>query len=182
MIRSPRPFRLLSLAVLLGVALGVGAVSAEPRRRDDDRRAETPRREAAERRRDAPPPPMPRADGPRYAAPAYDGPPGPYSGRAENVRPDLSRPDPGRPDSLGADWRQQQYEVRRGVREGRIAPLGRVIDQIRSHSPGRQLDAGLEPGPGGRTVYRVRWATADGRRMDYIVDAESGRILGVDGR
>ena len=89
---------------------------------------------------------------------------------------------PVRADSLGAGWREQQYEARQGVREGRIAPLGRVIDEIRRHSPGRQLDAGLEPGSNGRTVYRVRWASADGRRMDYIVDAETGRILGVDGR
>jgi uncharacterized membrane protein YkoI len=58
-----------------------------------------------------------------------------------------------------------------------------VIDQIRRRSPGRQLDAGMETDViTGRSVYRVRWAGADGRRSDYIVDAESGRILGVDGR
>ena len=38
--------------------------------------------------------------------------------------------------------------------------------------PGRVLDAGLE----GRN-YRVRWATADGRRIDFIVDAETGQII-----
>jgi len=63
-----------------------------------------------------------------------------------------------------------------------MAPLGQVIDQIRRRSPGRQLDAGLETDVTGRSVYRVRWAGADGRRSDYIVDAETGRILGVDGR
>ena len=60
------------------------------------------------------------------------------------------------------------------------APL--LVDQIRRHAPGRQLDAGLETDIYGRSVYRVRWAGADGRRSDYIVDAETGRILGVDGR
>ena len=68
------------------------------------------------------------------------------------------------------------------LQTGRIAPLGKVIDEIRRRSPGRQLDAGLESNASGRTVYRVRWASADGRRLDYIVDAETGHILGVDGR
>jgi uncharacterized membrane protein YkoI len=37
------------------------------------------------------------------------------------------------------------------------------------------LDAGLE-GPN----YRVRWATADGRRIDFIVDARTGQILSAN--
>lgn len=80
-------------------------------------------------------------------------------------------------DSLGANWREQQNEAQRGVREGRNLPLAQVIQAIRQRVPGRQLDAGLEQGPGGRTVYRVRWATEDGRRIDFIVDAQSGQIL-----
>jgi len=87
-----------------------------------------------------------------------------------------------RQDSLGADWREQQDEARRAVREGRHVPLGRVIDTIRSQTPGRQLDAGIETDSTGRTVYRVRWAAADGRRIDYTVDAETGRILRAEGK
>lgn len=85
-------------------------------------------------------------------------------------------------DSLGADWRNQQDDARRAVREGRYVPLGQVIDAIRRQSPGRQLDAGIENEPGGQAVYRVRWAAADGRRVDYIVDAVTGRILRAEGR
>ena len=83
-------------------------------------------------------------------------------------------------DSLGAQWRQQQDEARAAVRQGRYVPLGKVIETIRSRAPGRQLDAGLEAGPGGREVYRVRWAGMDGRRTDYLVDAVTGSILRVD--
>jgi len=92
-------------------------------------------------------------------------------------------PPPGRrgTDSLGADWGGQQDEVRAGVRQGRYMGLARVIGAIRQRTPGRQLDAGLEQW-GGRTVYRVRWAEPGGRRIDYIVDAQSGAILQVDGR
>jgi hypothetical protein len=84
-------------------------------------------------------------------------------------------------DSLGADWGGQQDEVRAGVRQGRYVGLAQVIGTIRQRTPGRQLDAGLEDW-GGRTVYRVRWAAPGGRRTDYIVDAQSGAILHVDGR
>ena len=83
---------------------------------------------------------------------------------------------PHQPNSLGADWRLQQDEVRQGVRQRRIVPLGRVIEQINARSPGRQLDAGLEY-QGDRPIYRVRWMTRNGRRVDYLIDAATGAIL-----
>ncbi|ALL12589.1 PepSY domain-containing protein [Caulobacter henricii] len=78
-------------------------------------------------------------------------------------------------DSLGAGWRAQSDQARGGVQSGRLVPLSRVIDQISRRTPGRVLDAGLE----GRN-YRVRWATDDGRRIDFIVDAETGQILSAN--
>jgi hypothetical protein len=83
-------------------------------------------------------------------------------------------------DSLGAGWAPQQDEVRQGVRQRRYVPLGQAIDSIRRRAPGHELDAGLEQW-GGRPAYRVRWAGPGGRRIDYMVDAESGAILSVDG-
>jgi len=80
------------------------------------------------------------------------------------------------PNSLGADWRLQQDEARQGVRDHHLMPLGRVIEQIRIRTPGRQLDAGLEY-QGERPIYRVRWMTKDGRRIDYLIDAVTGAIL-----
>lgn len=85
-------------------------------------------------------------------------------------------------DSLGADWREQQNEARDTVRAGRHVPLERVIEEIRRRTPGRLLDTGLEQGPAGRPVYRVRWASANGRRIDFLVDAGSGAILAAEGR
>jgi uncharacterized membrane protein YkoI len=83
------------------------------------------------------------------------------------------------PDSLGADWGQQQDEVKQGVRQRRLMPMGVVIEKIRRLNPGprsQQLDAGLEY-IGDRPVYRVRWITNNGRRIDYIVDAVTGQVL-----
>jgi hypothetical protein len=119
--------------------------------------------------------------GPVYAAPAY---PAPYGYRgyppaygspayAPSAQPHYG--------FGGGDWRAQQMEVRQAVREGRHVPLSQAIQAVRRLTPGRQLDTGLETGPGGRTLYRVRWAASDGRRIDYLVDAATGAILGVQG-
>ncbi|ATQ42146.1 PepSY domain-containing protein [Caulobacter mirabilis] len=64
------------------------------------------------------------------------------------------------------------------ARGGRLVPLEQVIRGIARSSPGRLLDAGLEGGD--RPIYRVRWQTNDGRRIDYIVDARTGQIIGRD--
>ena len=80
------------------------------------------------------------------------------------------------PDSLGADWGQQQDEARAGVTERRLVPLAEVIREIRRRDGGRVLDAGLEY-QGARAIYRVRWMSADGRRVDYLIDASTGAIL-----
>jgi uncharacterized membrane protein YkoI len=81
-----------------------------------------------------------------------------------------------RQNSLGADWRLQQDEARQGVRQRRLKPLAVVIEQLRARVPGRQLDAGLEY-QGERPIYRIRWMTKDGRRIDYLLDASTGAIL-----
>jgi len=70
--------------------------------------------------------------------------------------------------------------VRQGVRQRRFVPLNQAIQSIRRRGPGHELDAGLEQW-GGRPAYRVRWAGPDGRRIDYMVDAQSGAILSADG-
>jgi len=72
--------------------------------------------------------------------------------------------------------RQQQDEAAAARRQRRIVPLESVLGQIRAREPGRQLDAGLEY-RGDRVIYRVRWMTADGRRVDYMIDATTGAIL-----
>jgi hypothetical protein len=92
------------------------------------------------------------------------------------VRPEVRPATRPAPNSLGADWREQQLEARQGVRRGNLAPLSQVIGQIQRRTPGRQLDAGIEY-QGERPVYRVRWVTSGGRRIDYIVDGATGAIL-----
>lgn len=82
-----------------------------------------------------------------------------------------------RGNSLGEGWAPRGDDAREGVRGGRLVPLEQVIRGIARSTPGRLLDAGLEGG-GDRPIYRVRWQTNDGRRIDYIVDARTGQIIG----
>ena len=103
----------------------------------------------------------------------YNGPPGGY--------PYPQPPSGYVPNSLGAGWGQQQDQARSGVRQGRMMPLGQVMQRLKRGTPGHVLDAGLEPGPDGRPAYRVRWAATGGRRIDFIVDAVTGAILARTG-
>lgn len=75
-------------------------------------------------------------------------------------------------------WSRGDARPAAAGREQRLVPLPQVIEQVRRRTPGRLLDAGVEGGD--RPVYRVRWAGDDGRRVDYVVDAESGRILSAE--
>jgi hypothetical protein len=74
-------------------------------------------------------------------------------------------------------WRGPQDMVRSEVRGGQMARLDFVIANLQKRTPGRQLDTTVEF-EDGRAVYRVRWITNHGRRIDYVVDAATGRYLG----
>ena len=91
-----------------------------------------------------------------------------------------AEPPPG--GSLGENWGPQQDQVRGLVRSGRAIPLSQATAAVARRTPGRLLDAGLEAGDNGRQVYRIRWAAADGRRLDVIVDAATGAVLHEGGR
>jgi hypothetical protein len=175
------------VALALGLLALTGAGSAQERRQGGGGHYGAPAGvgygpQAPGAGRYRPPAPGGRWAGPYgYAYPAgvypgYQPAPAP-PGRAYPPPPYETAFPPRNPNSLGADWRQQQEEARAGVRHGQFAPLGRVIEGIRRREPGRQLDAGIEY-DGGRAIYRVRWITVHGRRVDFMVDAATGAILG----
>jgi hypothetical protein len=121
-------------------------------------RREPPPEAYGERPRYAPyAPPPPREDFPRGASPRGD-----FAPRGEPP---------------GGGWRAGPQPPPRSMPyPGRMASLGWVIERIQHRSPGRQLDAEIDY-LGGRPVYRVLWVTAQGRRVDYLVDAATGVIL-----
>ncbi|MDB5479282.1 MAG: Propeptide PepSY amd peptidase [Caulobacteraceae bacterium] len=116
----------------------------------------------------APPPPRYISPPPRYVSPP----------------PRYVSPPPRRPYEAPPGWRAAPRQPpgiegprpSAGMEGPRMASLGFVIESIKRRSPGRQLDADVDF-MDGRPVYRVRWLTVHGRRMDYLVDAETGVIL-----
>ncbi len=117
---------------------------------------------------------------PAYPPSPYGPPPaGLYAGRT--YPPPYPSPPGAYGSGFGGNWREEQDEVRRAVRDGRHVPLGQAIAAVRQRMPGHVLDAAVQAGPDGRTLYRLRWATNDGRRIDYLVDAATGAVVGVQG-
>jgi uncharacterized membrane protein YkoI len=58
------------------------------------------------------------------------------------------------------------------VRSGHLRPLGAIMGDIQHRYGGRLLGQELVD-EGARTLYRIRWMTADGRRLDLVVDAQN---------
>jgi uncharacterized membrane protein YkoI len=89
----------------------------------------------------------------------------------------VAAPD-GRP-SLGAG-RDDQDQARAAVRAGKQIPLAKVIQMIAARTPGQQINTTVGE-QGGRAAYFVQWRKSNGGVVVFVVDAESGAILGQQG-
>jgi uncharacterized membrane protein YkoI len=64
-----------------------------------------------------------------------------------------------------------------GRGDASVRPLREILRQVEQQLPGQLVGAARLDNMGGRSVYLLRWRTADGRLLDIAVDAESGAIL-----
>ncbi len=80
----------------------------------------------------------------------------------------------GRP-VFGAGHEDQARESR-----GRQVPLSRVLGMLASRYPGRHLNTTMGDA-GGRSAYFVQWQMENGRVVVFVVDAESGQVIGRQG-
>lgn len=62
----------------------------------------------------------------------------------------------------------------------RLVSLNQAVDSVRRSTPGHLLDAS-PPSGGSRPVYRIRWQADSGQRIDFVVDAQTGAIIGRNG-
>jgi uncharacterized membrane protein YkoI len=76
--------------------------------------------------------------------------------------------------------RGDQDQAREGRKSGRLVPLSRVISMLDGRYPGRQLNTTMGEA-GGRAAYFVQWQMQDGRVVTFVVDAESGQVIGRQG-
>lgn len=67
-------------------------------------------------------------------------------------------------------------EARNAVQSGQVLPALQVIRTVRQRYPQAEVvDAELEQGP--RPRYIIKILTEQGRRVDVVVDAQTGNIL-----
>lgn len=62
----------------------------------------------------------------------------------------------------------------------RQAPLSSVLAMIAQRSPGRHINTTMGEA-GGHPAYFVQWQLPDGRVVVFVVDAQSGQIIGRQG-
>ncbi|MBJ7411763.1 MAG: PepSY domain-containing protein [Phenylobacterium sp.] len=62
----------------------------------------------------------------------------------------------------------------------RQVPLSRVLSMLASRYPGRHLNSTMGDA-GGRPAYYVQWQMENGRVVVFVVDAESGQVIGRQG-
>jgi uncharacterized membrane protein YkoI len=72
-------------------------------------------------------------------------------------------------------------EARDAVKEGRNLPLSRIFKDLKADFGGYQLGAELFSKEDGGSEYHIDWMTKDGRKMVFVVDAETGDIIDKSG-
>ena len=72
----------------------------------------------------------------------------------------------------GESWRPSAQAP---VRDISMSQAIRIVEQ--TAGPGHHLDGSRED-RGGRTVYRIQWVTERGERRDYLVDGQTGAVIG----
>ncbi|WP_203072165.1 PepSY domain-containing protein [Falsiroseomonas ponticola] len=75
--------------------------------------------------------------------------------------------------------REQQERARRALAEGRIRPLAEILVLLQPRLGGEVIGVELDE-EDGIFVYEIKVLTPRGRRLEYEVDAATGRVLKVD--
>ena len=84
---------------------------------------------------------------------------------------------------MGAEATAQRWasEDDRVTRQSEaIIPLESIVKKLLREKGGRHLDSELISKPGGRAEYHITWEK-DGRKIKFVVDAQSGRIIRESG-
>ena len=168
-----RTSTLFAILGVVGCLLGAPATAQD--RHEQDRGGREGRGGGYDRGPQGRPAPAPERREPGGYGFGYGYPPPRVTSPPPYAPPRYPAPPPRRPNEPGGGWSQDR-EAAPGLFGGRNASLTGVIETIRRRMPGRELDAVVEM-MDGRPTYRVLWITARGRRMDYVVDAETGAIL-----
>jgi len=67
-------------------------------------------------------------------------------------------------------------EARDARQNGDIVPLRDIFRRLEREYGGYQISAELFSKRGGGSEYHIQWMTERGRKMRFVVDAQSGRV------
>jgi uncharacterized membrane protein YkoI len=83
------------------------------------------------------------------------------------------------PAASAQDWMNQfsPGQARDSRNQGRTVPLSQIFSNLKRQYGGYQLSADLYERGNGKAVYEIDWMTKDGRKMHFVVDAQTGAIL-----
>jgi uncharacterized membrane protein YkoI len=68
-------------------------------------------------------------------------------------------------------------QARDSRNQGHTVPLSQIFNNLKRQYGGYQLSADLYDKGNGKSVYEIDWMTGDGRKMHFVVDAQTGAIL-----
>lgn len=71
-------------------------------------------------------------------------------------------------------------DARNARQNGEIIPLAKIINQLKREHGGQYLEAELFSKPEGGSEYHIAWEK-DGRKLLFIVDAQSGAVVRTSG-
>jgi uncharacterized membrane protein YkoI len=79
----------------------------------------------------------------------------------------------------GNGWMNQfsPGQARDSRNQGHTVPLSQIFNNLKKQYGGYQLSADLYDKGNGKSVYEIDWMTGDGRKMHFVVDAQSGSVL-----
>ncbi|HAE28597.1 MAG TPA: hypothetical protein DCG58_15640 [Hyphomonas adhaerens] len=83
------------------------------------------------------------------------------------------------PAASAQDWMNQfsPGQARDSRNQGRTVPLSQIFNSLKRQYGGYQLGADLYDRGNGKAVYEIDWMTKNGRKMHFVVDAQTGAIL-----
>ena len=99
-------------------------------------------------------------------------------GKDDDGKDDDGKDDDGKDDD-GKDDDRDSSKIRNAVKRGEAESLGKILPNVRRKYPGKVINIRLT-GRGSNLTYRIRLISRDNKLMEIRVDAQSGKIIGMN--
>ena len=100
-------------------------------------------------------------------------------GKDDDGKDDGGKDDDGKDDDGEKDDDRDSSKIRNAVKRGEAESLGKILPNVRRKYPGKVINIRLT-GRGSNLTYRIRLISRDNKLMEIRVDAQSGKIIGMN--